>query len=398
MSTTSMVNSSTQGFGSWIGSINRHFETSQGCLPSSSTSQLAKLDKNPSTISRLFPSMHTLSKLSGVKDLERYCGKTTTYFDEDVGIISKNSVYIGHGSQFEVRRVIQCCNKGSYVQKSVFSAAYRRRSSCMRRNKGEEKRLIRAVFLEYRALSHSPIRQHPNIVDILDLGWETDPEHWEVKWPVLILEYADQGTMTAFLARSKLSPETRTKLCLDIARGLTVLHESGIIHGDLKMDNILIFTNAGMSACSINMYTAKLADFGTSLVELDGKKSPSFTKPWNAPECFEELEYVGLQKFDIYSFGLLCWAVMLGGKNPFKVVESVAAHLSPNDQDSSLERLKRADKGSRLLGLARESLAHAFGHLNPPLAAIEATLQLEPSKRDLATVASALEEFLKPLR
>jgi serine/threonine protein kinase len=219
-----------------------------------------------------------------------------------------------------------------------------------------------------------------------------------VKWPVLILEYADQGTMAAFLARSKLSLETRTKLCLDIARGLTVLHESGIIHGDLKMDNILIFTNQDVSSGSINRYTAKLADFGASLVELDGKRSPSFTFPWNAPECFDKLEYTGLQKFDIYAFGLLFWAVMLGGKNPFRFVESVTDHLSRGDWDSSLERLKKADKGSRLLSLARESLAHTFGHLKPPLAVINSTLQLEPTKRDLATSVSALEEFLGPLR
>ncbi len=398
MSINSIVRSPAQGFGSWIRSIDGHLETSQADLPSSSPSQLAKLDRKPSTAALLFPSMHTLSKLSGIEDSERSCGKKTTYFNEDVGILSHVSVYIGHGSQFEVRRVILCCNDGSYVQKSVLSAAYRRRSSWMRREKEEEKRLIRAVFLEYRALSHPPIRAHPNIVDILDLGWETDPEHWKVKWPVLIIEYADQGTMTAFLSQSKFSLETRTKLCLDIVRGLTVLHECGIIHGDLKMDNVLIFTNAGVSAGSINKYTAKLADFGASLVELDGKTSPSFTMPWNAPECFEELDHTGLQKFDIYSFGLLCWAVMLGGKNPFRVVKSVADHLCPDDFDSSLESLKKADKGSRLLGLAQQSFTQAFGHMNPPIAAIDATLQLEPGKRDLAAVVSALEDFLKPLR
>ncbi|RYP54781.1 hypothetical protein DL768_000509 [Monosporascus sp. mg162] len=397
--TTPIARSTTQGFGSWIRSSAWHFETSQGCITSSSPSQLPKPDKKPSSVASLFPSMHTLSKLSGIKDSERYYGKMTTYFHEDVGIVCQNSVYIGRGSQFEVRRVTLCCNRGFYVQKSVLSAAYRRQSSWMKREKEkeEEEQLIRAVFLEYRALTHPPIKEHPNIVDILDLGWETDPRHWKVKWPVLILEYSDQGTMEAFLAQYKLSLETRTKLCLDVARGLTMLHECGIIHGDLKMDNVLIFTNPGVSSGSIGRYTAKLADFGASLVELDGKRSPSFTKPWNAPECFEKLEHTGLQKSDIYSFGLLCWAVMLDGKNPFRFVESVTEHLSCDDWDSSLERLKKADKGSGLLSLARESFAHAFGHLKPPLAAIDATLQLEPTKRDLATAVSALEEVLGSL-
>lgn len=367
-------------------------------MPSSSPSQLSKLEKKPLTFARLFPSMHTLSELSGIKDSERSCGKKTTHFTEDVGIMCQNSVYIGHGSQFEVRRVTLCCNQGFYMQKSVLSGAYRRRVLRKKWDKRGDDRLIQAVLLEYRALSHPPIRQHPNIVDILDLAWETDPENWKVKWPVLVLEYADQGTMTAFLAQSKFSIETRTKLCLDIACGLTVLHESGIIHGDLKMNNVLIFVNASVAPVSMNRFTAKLADFGTSLVDLDGRRYPSFTKPWHAPECFEKLESTGLQKFDIYSFGLLCWAVMLDGKNPFRCVESVASHLCPDNWDLSLEVLKKADNGSRLLSLARESFAHAFGHLNPPFSIMDATLQLEPTKRDLAVAVSALEEFLQPLR
>jgi serine/threonine protein kinase len=214
----------------------------------------------PSAISRLFPSMHTLSQLSGIEDKERFCGKLTTHFKDDVGIFCQNSVHIGHGSQFDVRRASHCCDRGSYVVKSAMSAAFRKGSKWRRyestKKKGtapeDEERLIRAVFLEYRALSHPPIKQHPNIVNLLDLGWETDPEHWDVKWPVLILEYADQGTMTGFLAQSKFSLATKAKLCLDIGRGLQVLHESGIIHGDLKMDNVLVFTNAGEPAGSID--------------------------------------------------------------------------------------------------------------------------------------------------
>ncbi|KAH6891535.1 hypothetical protein B0T10DRAFT_605779 [Thelonectria olida] len=393
-STTSTMRTATQDFGTWAGSSDWRLETSRGCFTSSSPSQIAKVGKEPSSVARLFPSMHTLSKLNGIEDSGRYCGKITTHFDDDVGIVGQNSVYIGKGSQFEVRRVTLCCNRGFYVQKSALAIAYEERLSWRKSERRDEKKLIQALFLEYRALSHPPIREHPNIVDILDLGWETDPKDWIVKWPVLILEYADQGAMTAFLAQMKFSLETMTKLCLDIARGLTTLHDCGIIHGDLKMDNVLIFTNTGVSSGSINRYTAKLADFGASLVELDGTRLPSFTRPWNAPECFEKLDHTGLKKFDIYSFGLLCWAVILGGKGPFSFV---AEHLCPDDWDSSM-RLKKADNGSQLLGLARESFAQVFGHLNPPLATIDATLQLDPTKRCLTTAVAALEEFLEPLR
>ncbi|KAF1997715.1 hypothetical protein P154DRAFT_605187 [Amniculicola lignicola CBS 123094] len=365
-------------------------------------SQLPKSTKNPSTVTRLFPSLHTLSALSSIRDSSRYSGKMTTHFEDDVGIMALDSAHIGHGAQFDVRRVKLCCNRGFYVLKSVLSAAYEYSSQGKWENKQKreeaEQRMIQAVFLEYRALSHRPIRDQPNIVDLLDLGWETDPENGRNKWPVLILEYADQGTMTTFFKQSQFSLETRTKLCLDVARGLTILHTCGIIHGDLNMDNVLIFTNPSVDSGSINKYTAKLADFGASLVAIDGTRSRSYTVPWNAPEYLEILDPEGLKRMDVYSFGLLCWAAVLHGKNPFRVVDTVAQRLVPNEWHSPLEALKKADDGSELLRLAQDSFAKAFGHLKPPVAAITATLQLDPAKRDLHKALDVLAEFLEPLK
>src|SRR3954469_22870317 len=105
------------------------------------------------------------------------------------------------------------------------------------------------------------------------------------------------------------------------------------------MDNVLIFTNPSVDAGSINKYTAKLADFGASLVAMDGTRFRSYTVPWNAPEYLEILDPEGLKRVDVYSFGLLCWAVMLHGKNPFRVVDTVAQRLAPNEWDSPLEAL-----------------------------------------------------------
>jgi len=362
-------------------------------------STLARSARNPLTVSRLFPSMHTLSSLSSIRDPSRYSGKQTTHFEDDVGLLAIDSAHIGQGFQFDVRRVKLCCDRGFYVQKSALSAAYRKRATRESREQQEAaKRLIQAVFLEYRALSHPPIRGHPNVVDILDLAWETDPENRRDKWPVLILEYADRGTMTTFLGQSQFSLETRAKLCLDVANGLAVLHDSGVIHGDLNMNNVLIFTNSGVNSASVNKYTAKLADFGASSAELDTDHFRLYTKPWNAPECFEVLDLTGLKMTDIYSFGLLCWSAILGGRNPFRAVEAVSKRLSPEDWDASLERLKKRDGGAELLRLAQESFSAAFGHLKAPAIVIETTLQLDPSMRDLSKAVTAWEEFLNPLR
>lgn len=356
--------------------------------------------RSPRNIERLLPSMHTLSSLNSLRDPSRYSGKRTTHFEDDVGVVALDSVHIGRGAQFHARRIKLCCDKGFYVQKSALSIAYELRAEKRHAERQDaEQRLIQAVFLEYRALSYPPIREHPNVIDLLDLGWETDPDSRHVKWPVLILEYADQGTMTNFLARSHFSVETRVKLCLDVARGLAVIHQSGIAHRDLKMDNVLIFTNPSAYHGSISRYTAKLADFGASSVELDeGEVQPCYTRPWNAPECLQRKGLVDLQRMDIYSFGLLCWAVMLHGKDPFRDSDAVAQKISPEDYYGSVERLKKSGNGTDLLNLASGSFAAAFQHLRAPEAAITATVQLNPADRDLGRALTSLEDFLRPLR
>jgi hypothetical protein len=91
---------------------------------------------------------------------------------------------------------------------------------------------------------------------------------------------------------------------------------------------------------------------------------------------------------------------MLGGKNPFRSVKSVSDLLCSENWDSSVETLKRADKGARLLGLARDSFIELFGETEPvpPATVIESTVRLDPSLRELPAAVAALEKFVEPLR
>jgi serine/threonine protein kinase len=58
----------------------------------------------------------------------------------------------------------------------------------------------------------------------------------------------------------------RKTLCEDVPTVLLVLHQRGIVHGDLKLENSLVFsTNEEGSSCRV-----KLSDFGGALVDSDG--------------------------------------------------------------------------------------------------------------------------------
>jgi serine/threonine protein kinase len=99
------------------------------------------------------------------------------------------------------------------------------------------RRRLYAVMLELRILHHKSIREHPNIVRMLEFMWDTQ-NHMTKIAPSLILEYADLGTLRDFQDPEKLALRAATKIhvCLNIAKGLSFLHKCGIIHGDVKSE------------------------------------------------------------------------------------------------------------------------------------------------------------------
>ncbi|KAG2613028.1 hypothetical protein PVAP13_4KG332500 [Panicum virgatum] len=116
----------------------------------------------------------------------------------------------------------------------------------------------------------------------------------------IITEYMSQGTLRMYLNKKdpySLSPETILKLALDISRGMEYLHAQGVIHRDLKSQNLLL--NDEMRV--------KVADFGTSCLETrcQATKGNKGTYRWMAPEMTKEKPYT--RKVDVYSFGIVLW-------------------------------------------------------------------------------------------
>ena len=116
----------------------------------------------------------------------------------------------------------------------------------------------------------------------------------------IITEYMSQGTLRMYLNKKEpysLSVETILRLALDISRGMEYLHSQGVIHRDLKSNNLLL--NDEMRV--------KVADFGTSCLETRCRetKGNMGTYRWMAPEMIKEKPYT--RKVDVYSFGIVLW-------------------------------------------------------------------------------------------
>jgi serine/threonine protein kinase len=188
-----------------------------------------------------------------------------------------------------------------------------------------EGRALRTMAWECHVLSHPPIRQCENIVGIYGLTWRavfSGHDGTRRLLPSLVMELANEGTLNDLFDPDTycLSYSLKRKLAMDIATGLEILHNHGIIHGDVKGDNVLLFSDKQGSL------TAKVADFGCAVHDfgpLAVKPMPGRSPPWDAPEVRHgPIALPKLHKTDIYSLGLLVWRLMLEGQSPFDNTEN----------------------------------------------------------------------------
>lgn len=103
---------------------------------------------------------------------------------------------------------------------------------------------------------------------------------------------------------SRMQEKTVRQLVIKMLRALHYLHEHGIIHRDLKLENF-IFTNKKKNA------DIKLIDFGYSRSYLEGEKMTSLvgTSFYIAPEVVEG-EYT--KAADLWSFGTIIYMLVTG--------------------------------------------------------------------------------------
>ena len=116
------------------------------------------------------------------------------------------------------------------------------------------------------------------------------------------------------------------KLGLDVLDGLQSCHDNGVIHRDIKDDNIFV-SNKG---------EYKIGDFGVSKILKDSSKAESLkgTPNFLAPEV-----YLGKEDYtksvDLYSLGIVLYRLLNYSRNPF--VPSFPAQYFSQDEDKAFE-------------------------------------------------------------
>jgi serine/threonine protein kinase len=269
-----------------------------------------------------------------------------------------------------------------------------------RKGGGISRENLQAIKLEIQALSHPPILDHPNIIDLLGFSWarlSAVEGRYQIV-PVLLLEFASHGTLREYLSDNNTTPLERLRLGKGLGEGLSTLHHSGIVHGDLKLDNALVFDRPDGSV------VAKLADFGSTVQLIEGGYHyRGGTPPWTAPEWRKSIEPWEQHAADVYSFGLFIWTLCLEGRSPFPgltpseiearkigdVIESDAAKSVADHYDFYKHMVECTSE--------LEEFELYLASVICPRRAFSHTLKFDPMRRNLDSALSALsvEDFYR---
>lgn len=143
---------------------------------------------------------------------------------------------------------------------------------------------------------------HPHIVTTHAIG-EADGHHF------LEMEFVRGRSLQQRLEQGPLTPLKATSIIVQVAEGLAAAHQAGILHRDLKPDNILL-THRGIP---------KIGDFGLAkrLIPDAQARLPDTlagTPQFMAPELFQGEP--ASTASDVYSLGI-CYFLLLTGRLPF---------------------------------------------------------------------------------
>ena len=156
-----------------------------------------------------------------------------------------------------------------------------------------------------REISILRLSSHPNLMQLYDV-FETSERLY------LVTEMFTEGTLFGWLEKRsfKVSESVAKWIIADIAKGLLYLHCHGVVHRDLKLENVMLRQSKG------GRLEAVLIDFGMScfLGPEQYSTEPVGTLKYAAPEVISRLPY-GF-KADCWSLGVILY-ILLVGRMPF---------------------------------------------------------------------------------
>jgi serine/threonine-protein kinase len=177
--------------------------------------------------------------------------------------------------------------------------------------------------------------QHPNVIAVYDSGADEQGRCF------LAMEYLAAESLRALMERVGAVPRARALgIAAQVAAALDHAHGLGIVHRDVKPENVLVLDVEGVE-------TVKVIDFGIAKVfQPDGPSTPGLTRTGivlGTPEYIAPEQAAGAEvdhRADIYALAVMTYELLVGGR-PFDsddVMALLMAHLNATAPAMSARR------------------------------------------------------------
>jgi eukaryotic-like serine/threonine-protein kinase len=224
---------------------------------------------------------------------------------------------------------------------------------------------------------------HKNVVQVYDSG-ETDGR------PYIVMEYVEGETLAELLARrGRLPPVDAVELALQVCSGLEHAHRAGLVHRDIKPQNLLIRGDG----------TIKIVDFGIARsahgTRLTETGSVLGTAAYLAPEQAAGEEVTAAA--DVYALGVVLYE-LLAGRTPYTVESLTQLLARGHEQPIPALRELAPDVPEALEDVVMRCLARVPAYRPPSAEALAADLAAASAELPTVSLGSSPGDVEAPTR
>lgn len=147
---------------------------------------------------------------------------------------------------------------------------------------------------------------HQNIINVIDFGLSAEGQAF------MIMDYLGGASLDELIENGELSAQNAVEVFKQICDGLSHAHDNGIIHRDVKPNNVLVVK------LEDQRLLVKLVDFGTAKLVVPDSDGASLTRPgqvFGSPTYMSPEQCMGLElepSSDVYSMGALMYQSLVG--------------------------------------------------------------------------------------